>query len=91
MERERGLTTTKKTDILKLMGSAPPAKRKFWMDIPVNDENTDLTEQAECGVDDPSKRNLMTAGFICLSLSLFLSALSNDMDILVILNFGVED
>ena len=38
----RGITKKKKDVILKLASSFPPAKKKFWLDLPVNDASSDL-------------------------------------------------
>ena len=40
----RGIPGVKRPNIHKLADSFPAAKRKFWLEIPVNDGNDDLVE-----------------------------------------------
>ena len=47
MEAPRGIHSNKKTGIIKLIQSLPPAKQKFWHELGVNDESTDLVSSFE--------------------------------------------
>ena len=38
----RGVSSTKKQNLIKLAKSLPPSKVKFWHDLHVNDDNADL-------------------------------------------------
>ena len=44
MQQPRGISTSKKQNIVKLVASLPAPKRKFWLDMPVNDGSKDLIE-----------------------------------------------
>ena len=43
----RGISRVKRQNMLQLADSFPAAKRKFWLEIPVNDRNDDLVEHLE--------------------------------------------
>ena len=43
-DKPRGISSIKRQNILKLANSFPAAKKKFWLEIPINDENVDLVE-----------------------------------------------
>ena len=43
----RGIPSTKKDGILKLLHSVPRAKKKFWLDLPVHESVKDLTCNVE--------------------------------------------
>ena len=43
----RGLSSTKKSKMLGLLGESPPLKKKFWMDIAENDSSADLVTSVE--------------------------------------------
>ena len=43
----RGISSVKRQNILKLTDLFPAAKRKFWLEIPVNDRNDDLVKHFE--------------------------------------------
>ena len=44
MQQPREVSTSKKQNILKLVASCPAPKRKFWLDMPVNEGSKDLIE-----------------------------------------------
>ncbi|MES9882743.1 MAG: hypothetical protein ABW185_17895 [Sedimenticola sp.] len=44
MSEPRGIPATKREKLLKLTNCFPPAKKKFWLDMPINNENRDLVE-----------------------------------------------
>lgn len=46
-DNPRGITKSKRDKLVKLADSFPPAKRKFWMDLPVNDSSSDLVTEHE--------------------------------------------
>ena len=46
-EAPRGISSTKKNGILKLIQTIAPPKQKFWHDLSVNDETADLVSSFE--------------------------------------------
>ena len=47
LEKPRGLRRTKKEGVLKLVTSFSSAKKKFWLEMPENDESVNLVHDFE--------------------------------------------
>ena len=46
-ESPRGVSKKKKDCIMKILKGIPATKLKFWSELPVNDNSTDLVEEFE--------------------------------------------